>query len=304
MAVTKLTIYNDALRQIGARRLSTTSDDVEEQRAITDIYDEVRDEILKEHAWTFAQKRYALIDMTTTDVDEWEAGESYTVDDEVRYNDVYYTCLVAHTSTLFASNLASLYWETTTDWVTSTQYIIGDKVFNSGVGYVCIVAHTSGTFATDLASVYWVATERLVMTEDNMTVVYYKPTDYIEMSLISDIGANVKVEGTRILSDTSGLKIVYTYQNDTPSEYTAMFRRAFATKLASEICFSITDNATKAEALIDKYIKIVLPKAISDDSQQGTPRETRADEWEVARLGGVGSGISGRTGDATWHPVG
>ena len=304
MAVTSLTIYNDALRQIGARRLSTVTDDAEEQRAITDIYDDTRDELLKENAWTFAQKRAELIDMTMPDVDDWENGEAYAVGDDVVYGDVHYNCLVANTAGIFTDDLASLYWELLLDWVTATQYEVGDKVYNaSGLNYTCLVAHKSTVFATDLVSIYWIASEELAMTSDGMTIVYYRPTDYIETTLISNIGAKFKIEGQRILSNTSGLKIVYTYKNDTPSEYTAMFRRAFATKLASEICFSLTDNATKAEALMEKYLKIVLPKALSDDSQQGTPKEARADEWELSRLGGVGSGISGQTNDATWHPI-
>ena len=300
MAITSLDIYNDALSQLGARRLSTITDAVEEQRIITAVYDDIRDEVLSEHMWTFAQKRAALVDMTAPDVDLWVTATAYAVDDEVKYGGVFYTCLIANTSTNFAADLAAVEWETTTDWVTTTAYEIGDQVYNSGVSYACLVAHTSGTFATDLASVDWIISESLAMDEDGMSVVYYKPTDFIEISLMSDSTAIVKWEGPRILSNTTALKMVYTYKNDTPSLYTASFRKALATKIAAEICFSITNSSTKTEAMFDKYTKIVLPKAISSDSQQGTPIETLANEWENARISGAG--VAPRVGQQTWHP--
>jgi hypothetical protein len=75
-------------------------------------------------------------------------------------------------------------------------------------------------------------------------------------------------------------------------------------KIAADICFSITESASKAEALLEAYTKIALPKAIFSDSAQGTPLDARADAWESARISGTGTGISGNAGDQTWHPVG
>jgi len=302
MSIDALTIYNDALSMIGGRRLSTVTDAVEEQRIISEVYDDCRDLVLSEHPWTFAQKRAVLLDMTTPDVDLWVAATAYAVDDKVSYNGVFYICLIAHTSTLFSTDLAAVKWELITDWVTATAYKLGDQVYHTGVSYSCLVEHTSGTFATELAAVDWIISEIPAMDEDGMDVVYYRPTDFVELSLISDANAIVKWEGSRILSNVTGLKIIYTYQNDTPSTYTASFRKALANKIAAEIAFSITQSRSLAEALLEKYTKITLPKACSNDSSQGTPMEMRADEWENARISGSGATVP-RANQQTWHPI-
>ena len=301
MAITSLTIYNDALSLTGSRRLATITDDVEEQRVITSVYDDCRDFVLAEHPWTFAQKRAALVNMTHPSVDLWVKATAYVVDDTVLYNDVVYNCLVANTSTIFTVDLAALEWEVKLTWVTATGYAIGDQVYESGINYTCLEAHTSGTFATDLTAVKWIISETLAMTEDGMTVIYYRPTDYIEVTMFSDRVAT-KVEGERILSTATGLKIQYTYSLDTPSLYSPQFRKCLAQYIAAKTCFALVGSATKAEALMEEYVKIVLPKTVSSDSKEGSPREVLADAWERARISG-GSGIVGTTGDNVWHPI-
>jgi len=300
MGITKLEIFNDALSLTGSRRLSTITDDVEEQRIITAVYDDCRDQVLADHAWTFAQKRAALVDMTMPDVDLWVKATVYAKSDTVKFNSVDYNCLVANTSTIFSVDLAALEWEVKLSWLTSTGYAVGDQIYESGLSYTCLTAHTSGTFATDLTSVKWILSEELIMDADGMEYIYYKPTDYIEVTLFSDSRAVIKIEGERILSNTDDLKIKYTYQHTTPANYTAQFRKCLAQYLAAKTCFSLIGSATKAEALLDEYTKIVLPKAISSDSKQGSPREVLCNQWEDARTSGIG--ITGKTGDSTWHP--
>ena len=127
MAIEKVDIYNDALSQIGAKRLATITDEVESQRIISAVYADCRDAVLSEHPWSFAQKRAELINMTMPDVDLWETATSYAVDDMVKYSSVDYICLVANTSDVFTVDLAAAKWETYTDWVTGTSYAIGNR---------------------------------------------------------------------------------------------------------------------------------------------------------------------------------
>ena len=300
MAITKLEIYNDSLSLTGSRRLSTITDDVEEQRIISAGYDDYRDQVLAEHEWTFAQKRAALVDMTMPDVDLWVKATVYAKGDTVKFNSVDYNCLVANTSTIFSVDLAVPEWEVKLSWLTATGYAQGDQIYESGLSYTCLEAHTSGTFADDLTSVYWILSETLAMTADGMEYVYYKPTDYVEVSLFSDSTAITKIEGERILSDTDDLKIKYTYQNDDPALYTAQFRKALSQYIAAKTCFSLVGSATKSQALLEEYTKITLPAAISSDSKQGSPREALADEWLNARISG--SGYAPRRNQEVWHP--
>ena len=301
MSVTSLTIYNKALSLCGSRRLATVTDTVEEQRLITDIYDDCRDEVLMEHPWTFAQKRDELVDMTHPNPDLWVTATAYVADDTVFFNDVVYNCLIANTSSAFSVDLAALKWEVKLTWVTATSYAVGDQVYESGLNYTCLTPHTSGTFATDLTAVKWILSEVLAMTEDGMSYIFYRPTDLLKVNMFSNVLAQIKVEELRILSNVDDLKIIYTYQHDTPSTYTAQFRNALAGRIAAEICFALTEGATKAEKLLEKYESVTLPNAMFSDSTQGTPMGAMDGAWVVARQISA-SGIFGLSSSTVWHP--
>ena len=286
--VTKLQVSNLALSLIGAKNITTFGETTtEEGKRISAVYDYTRDEVLEEHPWKFAQKRVVLVDMTRTAQDDWATATAYAVDDVV-YDPTltkYYICLVAHTSTtLFATDLASVYWVLYTDWVTSTVYDKGDTVYNTGVEYACLVNHSSGTFATDLTALDWVATELVIDQDDEVTNVYYMPTDFLRLTKISDTDAAYEIVGTRLLSDTASLKMKYTYSNDDPLTYSPKFVVALASRLAAEICFNLTQSANKAKDILTRYEGIDLLRAMASDSAQGSPEEVDQTEWEEAML--------------------
>jgi len=140
-------------------------------------------------------------------------------------------------------------------------------------------------------------------TTDGLTVVYVKPSDMVRVFYTS-VPCQIVVEENRILSDTRLLGVKYVYRNDNPATYYAQFITAFATRLAAEICFNLTESVKKAADLMAEYEKIRLPRAIQSDSQQGSPQEARADEWDIARLAGAGSQyFTPGLGQATWHPI-
>ncbi len=288
-STTKLQIANLALSLIGSKNLTTFGETItEEGKRINATYAFVRDEVLMEHPWSFAQKRVALVDMTRTAQDDWETITDYAVDDIV-YDPTltyYYKCLIAHTSSaLFATDLAAADWVLYTSWVTGTVYAKGDKVYNSGIEYACLVNHTAAAlFATDLASVYWVATELVTDLDDTIINVLYLPTDFLKVNKVSDSYAVYELLGNRLLADTDTLSIKYTYSNDDPTLYSAMFVTALATRLAAEVCFNLTQSKQKAQDVLEMYESIALPRAMAADSAEGTAEETDQFEWEEARL--------------------
>ena len=157
------------------------------------------------------------------------------------------------------------------------------------------------TFATKRAQLATVVSTPLTVN-DNVSVVYSKPSDMIKIFFVSDPSATVKVEGNQILSNVSNLKCLYVYQNDDPGTYFAQFVDAFATRLASEICFELSQSSKKASLLWDDYEKVKLPRAISSDSQQGTPIQPMQDEWLTARSMN-GPGFYAAPGAQVWHPL-
>ncbi len=147
-----------------------------------------------------------------------------------------------------------------------------------------------------------VVDETPAFTDDFMTIVYQKPSDMLKVNFVNNRAAIFKVEGNKILSDTSDLAIKYTYINDIPQEYNSDFITAFAYLLASEMAFTLTNSRSLAEDMVKMYEGIKLPKAMSADSQQGTPQEPMQSEWLTSRVSGVSSGISGATSWDTWYP--
>ncbi|MFA5499489.1 MAG: hypothetical protein WC404_00240 [Candidatus Omnitrophota bacterium] len=204
MATSKIKIANLALVKIGGKRISSFDEDSAFARAVKEVYDDARDDVLAEHMWTFAQKRAVLVQSAIIPV----------------------------------------------------------------------------------------------MTEDGMSIVYTPPTDLIKVNFVNIKGAVYRIEENGILSNTEGLKIIYTYRNDNPITYFSKFTSAFVCKLAYDLCFCITESKSKAESLLEEYEKIRLPRAIAADSQQGTPMAPQQDEWLLARQSGSQYGSTGET----WHP--
>lgn len=145
------------------------------------------------------------------------------------------------------------------------------------------------------------SSDTLAFTTDGMSTVYTVPNDYVRIFFSSDPKAALKIEGLRLLSNVSNLGVIYVYRNDNPATYYSMFTTAFATRLAAEIGFNLSESAKKAQALYEEYEKIRLPRAIQSDSQQSSPMQPIADEWELARLG---SGyVTPTPGQQTWYPL-
>lgn len=138
-------------------------------------------------------------------------------------------------------------------------------------------------------------------TDDGMDVIYAKPSDFIKLNFKSDPVAVVKVEGNRILSDTTGLAILYTFLQEDTLTYSAKFTQALAVKLAAEIAFTLTESVSKTKDLHTLYDDDALPKAVSSDSTQGNPTEAMQDEWLNSRLFGAGRFITTPGGLNAWH---
>lgn len=301
MASTKLAIANLALAKIGSSAItSLTQTGSNEATAINAVYDDILRELLSEHPWTFAQKRIALSYTCPDDV-------SRTIDDTV-YTPVTITGATAANPVVITAAAHGL---SDDDWVYITS-VSGMTQLN---GNFYIVANaTTNTFeltdtdGVDVDGLLFTAYTTggqiqkafdLPATDDEDVFVYDKPTDLVKPIKKSVSNALVKVELNKIISDTEDLKIVYTYFNETPSQYFPKFTQALITRLASEICFTITNSLKKAQDLRTLYEEVDLPRAIAVDSTQGSPDEISQDEWLNARI--VGSSGYATTGE-TWHP--
>jgi len=165
-----------------------------------------------------------------------------------------------------------------------------------------VLAEGLWTFAQKRATLATVTGTPLEINDD-VSVIYSKPSDFIRLNFVNDPTAIIKVEGEYILSDTASINILYTFFNENTEQYLPNFVDAFSTKLASDICFDITESVRKSEALIKQYEEIDLPKALASDAQQGTPIAPQQNQWEAARISGGNIFVGVQPNDETWHPV-
>jgi len=270
---------NQSLIALGQSTITTLTDDNENARRCNALYATVRDDLLVKHPWNFAIKRATLVSITTLSVDEWVTETDYEVDDTVEYGGYYYTCLVAHTSDVFTVDLAAVDWELTTDWVTATTYLLGDKVYYSGVYYSCVEVHTSGTWATDLAAIKWVAT---VEPEYDYDYAYRIPTDCLRV-LSNEDDEEVKIEGGKLYTDATPIKIKYIAQITDPDDWSKEFVTAVVTQLAASLALAITNNRNITADLKGEAEKKKLEARGTDAQGGGTPEEPKCDDWLNAR---------------------
>jgi len=71
---------------------------------------------------------------------------------------------------------------------------------------------------------------------------YTLPSDCLRLLRILDYDSNYKVEGRKILSNTSSMKILYVARVTDPNEYDELLRETLSAALGADIAFGITSN--------------------------------------------------------------
>ena len=71
---------------------------------------------------------------------------------------------------------------------------------------------------------------------------YTLPSDCLRLLRILDYESNYKVEGRKILSNTSSMRILYIARVTDPNEYDELLRETLSAALGADIAFGITSN--------------------------------------------------------------
>lgn len=143
------------------------------------------------------------------------------------------------------------------------------------------------TFALTRASLVTSAsTYILPWTYSSETQAFDVPSNSLRIWQMSDIEAQWRQEGDRIISDTSSLGTLYTWDHDEVGLWTPKATMAFIDYLCYQISFHLLNSADKANKFLEKYEKVTLPAAQAVDAQTGTHQEVVDNEWLQARGGG------------------
>ena len=160
------------------------------------------------------------------------------------------------------------------------------NVYDMALGM--ILSETLWTFATKRVLLALLS-DTIVFANDKesgLQYIYSRPTDIIRVFSTNDDSAYWKEEGNTIVSDTSGLGLIYTYRNEDTSTYAPHFAYALSDLVAAEMAFPLLNSRSKTEDLYAFYEKVSLPKAISQNAQIGTPKELNDNYYLNARHGG------------------
>ena len=144
------------------------------------------------------------------------------------------------------------------------------------------------TFATKRALLS-TSTDTPAWTTNGEEYVYQKPSDCIRIFGRNMTSAMLRIEGNQILSDSSGLGILYVFYQDDITKFSASAIEALADKLASEAAFAVLNDAKKAEFLLQKYNSITLPDAMVENSQEQDAQAVEDSDWLIAKYGGGAS---------------
>jgi len=145
------------------------------------------------------------------------------------------------------------------------------------------------TFALTRSTLATVATTTFPWLHDEENYAYTRPTAALRIWQMSDIEAIWREEGDLIISNTSTLGTLYTWDHNQLGLWRPKAIIAFIDKLCSDICFVILNDAKKAESFLVKYQKVSLPAAMAEESQTGTHQEIIDDAWLKSKYSGAGN---------------
>ena len=97
---------------------------------------------------------------------------------------------------------------------------------------------------------------------------YTLPADCLRLLKILDYDSNYKVEGRKILSNTSSMKILYVGRVTDPNEYDELLRETLSASLGADIAFGVTSNNQTASNMYNLF-KEKLRDARFVDSTEG-----------------------------------
>jgi len=179
-------------------------------------------------------------------------------------------------------------------WKTARYYAIGEYVWypdasSTSLLYKCATAHTSGTWATDLAAVKWVIYTSRPLYHWNYQ--YDLPTTCLRLLTYNNshhgygtyYNHHYALEGDKILTDETDVKIRYIDQIIDPDNWDSLFKEVFILQLALKLLPAIGGVGTPTlNAELRSELKDVMARARVVNRNE--TNDTGRSDWNVARF--------------------
>ena len=109
------------------------------------------------------------------------------------------------------------------------------------------------------------------------------PTNCLKLIQVLDLSVNeFRVEGRKILANDDVLYIRYIKSETDPNQYDSMFINAVSTRLAIELCESLTQSTTKRQELSADYDRFITSTRLQD-ALENPPDDFEDDTWLASR---------------------
>ncbi len=106
------------------------------------------------------------------------------------------------------------------------------------------------------------------------TSAYTLPADCLRLLRILDYDSNHKVEGRKILTNNSSMKILYVARIEDPNEYDESLRETLSAAIASDIAYAVTSSNPVAQNMYNLYqIKLKDARFVDATEGQNTSQE-------------------------------
>lgn len=145
------------------------------------------------------------------------------------------------------------------------------------------------TFSLSRSTLATASTATFAYLRPEESYAYTKPSDCLRIWEMSELDAIWREEGNYIISNTSSLGTLFTYDHSEVGLWAPKALMAFIDKLCSDIAYQIINSGTKAEAFLEKYHKVSLPSAMAENSQTGAHQEVIDDFWLKSKYGDGGN---------------
>ena len=141
-------------------------------------------------------------------------------------------------------------------------------------------------FSVTRSTLATISTSTIAWLHPEEGYAYTRPSTALRIWRMSEISAIWREQSGIIIADCANLGALWTYDQTEYGLWQPKAITAFIDKLCSDICFMILNDATKANAFLEKYEDVSLPNAMAENSQTGTQQEVLDDAWLAAKLGG------------------
>jgi len=262
MATNAVELCNNALSNIGTRRITSLSDTSKEGRACNDNYDICRKAVLRMHPWNFATVRVRI------------TGKSISA-------------IVDNGSGLIKVTTSSAHGLTTGNYVT-IEGVVGTVEANQ-TAYVTVINSTSFTLDDSTFSNTYVSGGVVALAPPyEYKFMFAIPSDSLRIWTVSDDADNVltktefRIEGQYILTNFNTIRTKYIKNVTDTTLFDPLFDQLLSSHLANEIGYKITGSETVKQMTM-RDLKEAMQQARFVDSVEDPSDVLDADEWLRAR---------------------